>query len=476
MRILDIIKQPEGRRVEFKKELPSVSDLTKTIVAFSNDAGGELFIGIQDDPREVVGVAEEDLMLLEEKISNLIHDNCYPVIIPDISVVSIDDKYLLRVKIHRGNHLPYYLKSKSKLKGTYIRVGSTNRQATEEIIAKLERQKRNISFDEEQVFDKSLSEIDISGFKRLYEEKTGEQVDDNVLKKLHLISEFNGELKPTNALVLFSDDELKGAMFPYAKIECMRYKGTTSEVFIDQKTIYVNIAEQAELAYEFVLRHINKGAVVNGVYTESRWEYPIAAIRETIRNAIVHRDYSLTGKDIKIAIYDDMVEITSPGLLLPSIDFNEMDTRQSDIRNKVIAPVFKKIGIIDQWGNGLKLIFDELKDYPDIEFRWFEKGLQFQVQFVNVSDLRVVGKIDLEEISNKRKRYDEVAKQIGDNAVEVLKLIEEDERVTVNKLMEKLNVSESTVKRLLKNLSRNNIIYRVGSKKKGSWKINDTLN
>ena len=68
MRILDIIKQPEGRRVEFKKELPSVSDLTKTIVAFSNDAGGELFIGIQDDPREVVGVAEEDLMLLEEKI------------------------------------------------------------------------------------------------------------------------------------------------------------------------------------------------------------------------------------------------------------------------------------------------------------------------------------------------------------------------------------------------------------------------
>ncbi len=107
----------------------------------------------------------------------------------------------------------------------------------------------------------------------------------------------------------------------------------------------------------------------------------MVAIREAIRNAVVHRDYSLAGKDIKVAIYDDMLEITSPGKLLPSIDFNEMDARQSDIRNKVIAPVFKKLGIIDQWGNGLKLIADELKEYPEIEFKWFERGLQFQVQF-----------------------------------------------------------------------------------------------
>lgn len=67
-----------------------------------------------------------------------------------------------------------------------------------------------------------------------------------------------------------------------------------------------------------------------------------------------------------------MVEITSPGKLMPSIDFNELEAHQSDIRNKVIAPVFKKLGVIDQWGNGLKLIADELKKYPEIEFKWFE--------------------------------------------------------------------------------------------------------
>lgn len=77
-----------------------------------------------------------------------------------------------------------------------------------------------------------------------------------------------------------------------------------------------------------------------------------------------------------------MVEVTSPGLLPPSIDYNDMDSRQSDARNKIIAPVFKKLGVIDQWGNGLKLIADELKNYPNIIFRWKEVGLSFQVQFV----------------------------------------------------------------------------------------------
>jgi len=187
---------------------------------------------------------------------------------------------------------------------------------------------------------------------------------------------------PTNALILFSDSAKRKELFPYAKIECARFKGVNTDEFIDQKTIDVNIALQAEAAYEFVLRHINKGATVEGVYTTSHWEYPIKAIREALRNAVVHRDYSLSGKDTKVAIYDDMVEITSPGLLLPSIDFNELEASQSDIRNKIIAPVFKKMGIIDQWGNGLKLIADELKGYQEIDFKWFEKGLQFQLQFI----------------------------------------------------------------------------------------------
>nr|WP_262509963.1 RNA-binding domain-containing protein [Dysgonomonas alginatilytica] len=377
-----MLSQPEGRRLEFKEQLPKTSDLAKTIVAFSNDAGGELFIGIKDNPHEVVGLSEDDLTSIEEQISNIIYTKCYPTIIPDITFLSEGDKHLIRVTIYRGNTPPYYVKDLGKLHGTFIRVGSTNRQADENIIGELERRKRNLSFDSEIVLDKPLSALKYDSFKQIYKDKTNEDLDLQALKKLELIKDVEGVLYPTQALILFSDDNLRNSLFHFAKIECARFKGTKSETFIDQKTINTDISMQAEEAYNFVLRHINKGATVEGVYTISRWEYPLKAIREAIRNAVVHRDYSLTGKDIKVAIYDDMIEITSPGLLPPSIDYSAMESRQSDAKNKIIAPVFKRLGIIDQWGNGLKMIADELKEYPDIEFKWRETGLSFQVQFI----------------------------------------------------------------------------------------------
>ena len=104
MKINEIIHQPEGRRLEFKQELPRVADLCKTIVAFANDAGGELFIGVRNEPREIVGIPEDDLFKLEERISDLIHDHCYPVIVPDISFCGENDLRFIRVKIFRGSN------------------------------------------------------------------------------------------------------------------------------------------------------------------------------------------------------------------------------------------------------------------------------------------------------------------------------------------------------------------------------------
>jgi len=384
MNVRELYKKPEGRRLELKAELPKIADLAKTIVAFANDAGGELYIGIGNNPRELVGIAEDELFAMEEKISNIIYNRCYPAILPEITFLTEDNKHLIRVLVYRGSTPPYYLKEKGKLKGTYIRIGSTNRRADETIIAELERIRRNISFDSEIIAEKPAHQLNIDNFAALFEEKTGETINAQVLRKLELTKELNGVTYPTNALALFSDDELRNSMFHFAKVECARFKGVTSDVFIDQKSITTHIAIQAEEAYNFVLRHINRGATVEGVYTVSHWEYPVKAVREAIRNAIVHRDYSLTGKDVKVAIYDDMIEITSPGTLPPSIDYSAMDSRQSDARNKVIAPVFKRLGIIDQWGNGLKLIANELKNYPQIGLRWNEVGLSFQVQFIKL--------------------------------------------------------------------------------------------
>jgi predicted HTH transcriptional regulator len=268
-------------------------------------------------------------------------------------------------------------------------------------------------------------------------------------------------------------------MFPNAKVSCALFKGTTADEFIDQKEFSGDICLQAEEAYNFVLRCINKNAHVEGVYTVSRWEYPIKAIREVIRNAVVHRQYSLTGKDIKIAVYDDMVEITSPGLLPPTIDYADMTSRQSDARNKIIAPVFRRMNIIDQWGNGLKLISDELQAYPEIDFVWREVGMSFQVQFVkknvgaNVGDSSInVGDSDMNVgdsgINVGDKGIDVRDIDVGDS---VICAIENNPKASAKDIAKTLGVSSRQIERIIAKLKAEGILSRVGTKK-GYWIIN----
>ncbi|MFA5819134.1 MAG: ATP-binding protein [Bacteroidales bacterium] len=389
--------------------------------------------------------------MLEEKISNIIHDQCLPVIHPEISFLIVDKKHIVKIHIFKGSAPPYYLKNKGKEIGTYIRVGSSNRQASSEIIEELERQYKNISFDSELSHHTEVDWLNIDSFKSLYQEKTGEPLTAQVLKKLDLFKTEQTKNLPTNALILLSDDEIRKQFFPYAKIECARFKGTIPGNFIDQKTIDENIGIQAEQAYQFVLRHISEGSVdYTGVFRKDRWEYPVIAIREAIRNAVIHRDYSLTGMDIKIAIFDDKLEITSPGKLLPSVDFNDMEAGQSDIRNKVLAPVFKKMGIIEQWGNGLRLIAGELHNYPEIGFEWKEPGMAFRLSFLKKNVIT-----DTSEKTSEK----------------ILELITTNKYITIKELSENIGVSSRSVERNIKKLQAENKLKRVGADKGGHWEI-----
>ncbi len=470
MKISEIIKQPEGRKIEFKEAMPKKSELNKTIVAFANDAGGQLFIGIKDDPREIVGVDEDHLMSIEEEISNSIHDNCSPVILPDIMFFNHQGRHIIVVNIYKGSNPPYYIKSKGRMNGTYIRVGSTNRLADNDIIEELERQKRNISFDSLTVYAKEFADLELSAFKNHFEDITGEKATETVLKKLNLIVRDQNRKFPTNALILLSGDTLKGELFPYAKIECARFKGTTPGNFIDQKTIDIPLSLQAEEAYKFILRHISQGSTYEGVYRKDRWEYPVIAIREIIRNAVIHRDYSLRGKDIKVAVFDDKIEITSPGKLMPTVDFNDLEAGQSDIKNKTLAPVFKKLGIIEQWGNGLQLIAEELKKYPEIEMRWSEPGIGFRVTFLKTDHGQTpsdtVGKpsektkyaTDHDRLRPITTDYD----RLTNEQKKILLYLLDHEQISRREAVKILSLGETKTKEILNSLFDINLIERKG--------------
>ena len=343
--------------------------------------------------------------------------------------------------------------------GTFIRVGSSNRQASTEMIAELKRQQHSISFDSEISYEKSANVLEFLVFEANFLEKTDEALTAAVLKKLELIKSDRGISYPTNALVLLSGDEIKKMLFPYAKIECARFKGEEPGNFIDRKSFENSILTQPEEAYQFVIRHISQGTTdYTGVYRNDRWEYPVIAIREAIRNAVIHRDYSLSGMDIKVAVFDDKIEITSPGKLPPTVDYSDMQSGQSSIRNKVLAPIFKRLGIIEQWGNGLKLIADELKKYPEIGFEWKEPGMAFRVIFYK-----------------KKKSDNEPAEVVAETSEKtsekIIELIELKDIITISEIAAKIGISERSVERNLQKLQLAKKLLRDGPDKGGHWKI-----
>jgi ATP-dependent DNA helicase RecG len=110
MSLFNAVQGGEGKNVEFKEELPSSQAIAKTVIAFSNTAGGKLIIGVNDQG-EVTGLKPNvDILELQDKIASVIYDNCYPNVLPDIYTTIIDDKVLLVIEVYRGNLLPYYLK------------------------------------------------------------------------------------------------------------------------------------------------------------------------------------------------------------------------------------------------------------------------------------------------------------------------------------------------------------------------------
>jgi len=139
-------------------------------------------------------------------------------------ILSLEGKHLIKVQIFKGSNPPYYIKNKGFEEGTYIRVGSSNRPASEEMIAELKRQQHSISFDSEISHEKTADVLEFLLFEANFLEKTNEALTAAVLKKLELIKSEHGISYPSNALILLSEDEIKRKLFPYAKIECARFQ------------------------------------------------------------------------------------------------------------------------------------------------------------------------------------------------------------------------------------------------------------
>ncbi len=477
MTVAGKIEQGEGRKIEFKRELPSALSLSRTAVAFANGAGGCIIVGVQDDGT-VCGIPPTAVSALVDRACNVVYDRCSPTIMTETYTEQVMGATVLVIEVFPGAQKPYFLSKPGRREGVYIRSGASNRQADREMIAELERQCRNVSYDAELLHELGPADLDLDGLKTDFLSATGTELADQDLQNLGLFRHEGSQVLPTVAGVLLAG---RRPLSGYCGIKCARFKGTTMTEFIDKKEFTGPLYQVADSALAFAKTHIALRAHIEGIRRVERYEVPILAIREAILNAIVHRDYSISGSDIKLAIFDDIVEITSPGVLPKSLDITDIVAGRSEIRNRVIARFFEKMGLIEQWGTGIRKMLESCRDYGLPAPTFAESGLFFQVTFQR-SPAAVPRAFEVRERADAASSWGQrrarpsarvvrgFSRSAGDKDAAVLALVRQAPGLRTPQLSRRLGIPRRTLERVLKRLREAGWIEYSGSQRTGGYR------
>jgi predicted HTH transcriptional regulator len=355
--LVEILKRPEGKTLEFKRDLSSPDGALKTIVAFANTAGGTLLVGVEDRSRHVRGVP--DPLDLEERLASLVSDHIRPRIVPEIEILPWRRTQVLALQVHPSASRPHHLTREGPTGGVYVRVGSTNRRADGELIEELRRFARGEGFDEQpmpgldsEALDFRAASESFAAFRKLARRD---------LETLRLLADHQGRKVPTvGGMILFGKERERH--FPDAWIQAGRFQGTDRSGIVDRVEIRSLPVRAIEEAIAFVHKHALHGAEIGAVRRKERWNLPPVAVREAIVNAVAHTDYAQRGAPIRLSIFDDRLEVENPGLLPFGLTVEDLPRGVSKLRNRVIGRVFHALGLIEQWGSGIQRMTAACRD------------------------------------------------------------------------------------------------------------------
>ncbi len=343
----------ESITCELKQEY--TDEIKKTVVAFANSDGGDIYIGIQDDGI-VCGVRNSDEIML--KASSSIRDSVSPDVtnITNLTVSKIDSKKVVKIHVERGASRPYYLTGKGiRPEGVFIRLGSSTIPASQNAILKMIKETSNDSFERGRALFQNLT------FKYTKKEFKNRNIQFENAQKRSLHFKDNNDLY-TNLAWLLSDQcdcNIKLAIF----------QGVDKSIFKDRLEINASVLEQLEKAYEYIEKNNRIRAEFNGLHRVDKKDYPEEAIREALLNAIVHRDYSYSSP-ILISMFDDRLEILNIGGLLTGVSYEDILIGVSASRNPNLANIFYRLKLVESYGVGISKIMSSYKNYqikPKIE-------------------------------------------------------------------------------------------------------------
>lgn len=363
--LLELINNGENSGIEFKRDVIEHHALAKELVAFSNLSGGAVLLGVEDDG-SISGITRPNL---EEWVMTVCRDKIRPGIIPffeiirdvepgkNVAVVRVAPGFSVHSRWHNNGHM------------YYIRVGSQSREANPEELSRLFQQRGAFRAELRPVSGARLADLDLRRlrdyFGRVRQQATPDTGDEAGWNALLLNTELMVEEGITVAgLLLFGIQPNR--FLPFAGIDAAAFPGTEKDYAARERATLRGpmvpligeggLVENGlvEQVLQFVDRNVaRKTTLENGARRVETPVYPTDVLREVVVNALIHRDYLLTGTDIELAIYSDSLEIVSPGKLPNGITTERMLAGCRAARNQLVKDVMRDYGYLEHMGMGV---------------------------------------------------------------------------------------------------------------------------
>lgn len=395
--LLEIIHNGENSGVEFKRDVIQNHELAQELVAFSNFEGGIVLLGVEDDG-SISGTTRPNT---EEFVMNACRDKIRPALIPFYEVVKDVEpgKDVAVVRVSRG--FDVHTRWHNNRNVYYIRVGTQSREPTPEELARLFQQRGALRAELRPVSGATFADLDFRRLKNYFvnvrQQDVPAQDDDAAWATLLFNTEIMVEDGITiSGILLFGRNPNR--FLPQAGIDAAAFSGSNKDYGARERgplrgpmTPLLNDANEiveaglVEQALAFVKRNITVTGQLEkgGARREEIYAYPIEAIREAIVNALVHRDYLLSSTDVELSIYDDRLEIVSPGRLPNGITPARMLTGCRAARNQLIKDVMRDYRYLEHSGMGVpRKIVRCMKEHNNTEPVLVEDGERFIIRLL----------------------------------------------------------------------------------------------
>jgi ATP-dependent DNA helicase RecG len=354
--ILQIIAQGENSGVEFKQDEVNPEALEKEIVAFANSNGGVILLGVEDDGR-ISGISNSQIK--EEWVSNIVRNNVIPPLQVSSTIVEVAEKKVFLIEVPKGKDKPYQTNKFQFL----IRIGSTNRVATQAELLRLFQQSGALHYDKIGIDHTSISSLNfakLDSYFNIFEIKFDEETpssQEQLLKNAEILTE-EGQVTLAGMLC-FGINPSK--YLHQSGIAFAHFNGNEiTDELIDRQFVEGTLDYVIDTTLAVVKNNIKAPSIIVGTKrVETANGYPDKVFRELIANACVHRDYSIIGSQIRLFMFEDRLEMHSPGRLPNTLSIEKIKFGSAYSRNPVLLKFLIHTRYVDRLGRGIPMIYQE---------------------------------------------------------------------------------------------------------------------